>query len=66
MLHIPSRPVAMLGWASLATLVGLTGCSSQDGPSLDGINASASYEAVVRRTDGGVAHIQADYFSSLG
>lgn len=66
MLLTPSRPVALLGWASLAGLVSLAGCSSQDGPSLAGINPNASYEAVVRRTDGGVPHIQANDFSSLG
>ena len=66
MLHTPSRSVALLGWVSLAGLFGLAGCSSQDGSSLAGINANASYEAVVRRTDGGVPHIQANDFSSLG
>ena len=66
MRQTPSRPLTLWGCASLAALVSLTGCSSSDGPALDGINANASYEAVVRRTDGGVAHIQADDFSSLG
>ena len=65
-LRTPSRSTALWSLASLAALVALAGCSSQDEPSLAGINASASYEAVVRRTDGGVAHIQADDFSSLG
>ena len=66
MLLTPSRPISFLGWASLAGLVSLAGCSSQEDPSLAGINPNASYEAVVRRTDGGVPHIQANDFSSLG
>ena len=66
MLRTPSRFGPVLGLTGLTCLAVLSGCNSQSDFTLANIDTSASYEAVVRRTDGGVAHIQADDFSSLG
>lgn len=60
MLRTLARPLILLG------LAGLLGCASQSGLRPADIDADASYAAVVSRTDGGVAHIRADDFASLG
>ncbi len=50
----------------LLSLAGLLGCASQSDLLSADTDAGASYEATVSRTDGGVAHILANDFASLG
>jgi len=55
-----SRPLGLWGLASLL------GCASHSVPPAVDTQIGASYEALVTRTAGGVAHIRADDFASLG
>lgn len=60
MLHCFNRPLALIGMASLL------GCAAQTELQPNAFNAGASYQATLTRTEGGVAHIRADDFASLG
>mgnify|MGYP000002060648 FL=1 len=70
-MKIRSTPVSARSWhlgSAAAVIFGLGICSHQThGASLDRqIHRQATYEALVRRTAGGVPHIKAADFASLG
>ena len=60
MLRPLTRPLILLSLASLL------GCASQSNLQPSAVDADTSYAAVLSRTEGGVAHIRADDFASLG